>query len=73
MSEQGRYGQELVDLTGKRILITGASSGIGRGCAVTLSRLGASVICVARREDKLQETLGMLEREGGGGTQLLCS
>lgn len=44
-----------MDLTGKRILITGASSGIGAACAQVAARLGASVILVARRADKLDE------------------
>ena len=43
------------DLTGKRILITGASSGIGWHLAVQLVDAGASVIACARREDKLNE------------------
>ena len=43
-------------LTGKRILITGASSGIGRACAIECSKLGANIILVARRETELQKT-----------------
>ena len=49
-----------MDLSGRNILVTGASSGIGRGTAVLLSQLGASVILVARREDKLEETRSMM-------------
>ena len=49
-----------MDLSGRNILITGASSGIGRGTAILLSQLGARVILVARREDKLEETLTMM-------------
>ena len=44
-------------LEGKRVLITGASSGIGRACAVCASRLGASVVVTGRREDALKETV----------------
>ena len=54
----------LVDLNNKTILICGASSGIGRQTAVTLSELGARLILLARREDKLKETLDMLSGEG---------
>ena len=50
-----------MDLTGKRILVTGASSGIGRACAVMLSRLGAEIILVARNEDRLRMTLRQME------------
>ncbi len=46
-----------MDLTGKRILVTGASSGIGRACAILAGRLGASVVLVARDEQRLKETL----------------
>lgn len=53
-----------MDLSSRLILITGASSGIGRASAVQLSRLGARVILVARSEDKLKETLEMTEGEG---------
>ena len=56
--------KHLVDLTGKLILVTGASSGIGRQTAITLSEAGARVILTARREKQLQETLEMLCGEG---------
>ena len=45
----------LVDLTDKNIIITGASSGIGRETAYLLHKLGANVILIARRAEKLQE------------------
>lgn len=54
----------LVDLTGKRILVVGASSGIGKQTAITLSQVGAKLSLVARNEEKLQQTLGELEGEG---------
>ena len=43
-------------LSKKIILITGASSGIGRQCAIQLSELGARLILIGRNIDKLQET-----------------
>ena len=54
----------LIDLTGKRILVIGASSGIGKQTAITLSTVGAKVTLVARNEDKLKETAADLEGEG---------
>lgn len=47
-------------LEGKIILVTGASSGIGRGIAVACSKMGARVIINGRNEQKLQETLSMM-------------
>lgn len=51
-------------LEGKTILVTGASSGIGRGIAVTCSRMGATVIINGRNKERLQETLSQMEGEG---------
>lgn len=48
-------------LKGKRILITGASSGIGRGIAIACSRMGALVVITGRNESRLQETLAEME------------
>ncbi len=50
-----------MDLTGKRILVTGASSGIGRACAVVLSRLNAEVVLVARNEERMRETFDLMQ------------
>lgn len=50
-------------LNGKTILVTGASSGIGRGIAVTCSKMGARVIVSGRNESKLKETLLLMEGE----------
>ena len=44
-------------LDGKRILVTGASSGIGRACAIAVASLGASVIATGRRDAALRETV----------------
>lgn len=51
-------------LEGKTILITGASSGIGRATAITCSRQGGRVIVTGRNEARLAETLAMLVGEG---------
>lgn len=48
-------------LNGKTVLVTGASSGIGRGIAVTCSKMGATVVINARNEQKLRETLSQME------------
>jgi NAD(P)-dependent dehydrogenase (short-subunit alcohol dehydrogenase family) len=48
-------------LQNKNIVITGASSGIGRQCAITCSQMGANVIMIALEEDKLNETMALLQ------------
>ena len=52
------------DLSGRRVMVTGGSSGIGQAVAVILSRLGATVILVARKADRLQKTVTLLEGKG---------
>lgn len=51
-------------LSGKKILITGASSGIGRQCAIQCSKMGATVVLIGRDENRLQETLSLMDGEG---------
>lgn len=51
-------------LVGKKIIVTGASSGIGRQCAVDFSRMGATVILIARSSERLAQTL--TEMSGSG-------
>lgn len=57
-------------LEGKTILVTGSSSGIGRGIAVECSKMGARIILNGRDENRLNETLAMLE---GKGHQILVA
>ena len=51
-------------LEGKTVLVTGASSGIGRAVAIECSRMGARVYITARNEARLKETLELLEGDG---------
>ena len=46
----------MTDLTGKRVLIVGASSGVGRATAIAASRAGARVAVAARRPEPLEQT-----------------
>lgn len=51
-------------LVGKTILITGASSGIGRATAIECSKLGAKCIITGRNEERLNETLAQMVGDG---------
>ena len=52
-------------IKGKTALVTGASSGIGRGIAIALGREGVQVAITARRRDLLQETAKEISNVGG--------
>jgi len=55
-------------LGGKRALVTGASSGIGRGIAVVLAQEGVHVVVHGRNAERCAETLAMIEAGGGKGS-----
>jgi short-subunit dehydrogenase len=59
------------DIQGTRSLVTGASSGIGRAIAKELARQGGKVVCMARREDRLQSLAQEIEA-GGGSVQCVA-
>ena len=52
-------------LEGRIALVTGASQGIGRACAIALARAGASVAVAARNEAKLQDVVNEIAGNGG--------
>lgn len=53
-----------LDMSGRTVLVTGASAGIGRSTAVLLSELGARIILVGRQETQLKETSRCLDGDG---------
>lgn len=52
--------------TGKKVWITGASSGIGRALALEMARSGADVLLSARRADQLEAAAAECRKHGGG-------
>ena len=57
-------GYNPYSLQEKRILVTGASSGIGRATAIECAKLGAKVIITGRNEERLKETFCELNGDG---------
>jgi short-subunit dehydrogenase len=53
------------DIRGKRAIVTGASSGIGRELAVELARQGTRLVLTARRRDRLDELVQQIQDQGG--------
>lgn len=69
MPEQVILGNKMsnfIDFTGKKVVIIGASSGIGRQAAIMLASLGAQLILIARREEQLRDTVTALAGSGHG-------
>ncbi len=64
----------MTDLTGKTVLVTGASSGIGLEASVKLARMGADLVVVARDAAKCDATVETVKRRSGGDkvTALVC-
>ena len=58
-------------LKGKKILITGASSGIGKAIAIECSKMEASVIITGRNLQRLEQTLSLMDKEGSGHQMII--
>jgi len=56
--------ESVFSLTGKTILVTGASSGIGRAIAIQCAAYGATMLITGRNQERLNETLSLLNGEG---------
>lgn len=51
-------------LKGKTLIVTGASSGIGRQCAISCALMGATIVVFGRDPERLNETLGSMDESG---------
>jgi 3-oxoacyl-[acyl-carrier protein] reductase len=60
------------DLSGQIAMVTGASQGLGKACAIALGESGATVLCVARSAEKLANTVAEIEAAGGKAVALTC-
>jgi short-subunit dehydrogenase len=59
------------DLTDRRAIVTGASSGIGRAVAMELARSGVHLVVVARREDRLRQLVHEIATQGGAAEPIV--
>lgn len=57
---------------GKVVVVTGATSGIGKECALRLAKAGADVVLVARTVEKLEETLAEIADDGKSASAYSC-
>lgn len=67
-----RPNRQTFELKGKRVLLTGASSGIGEAAAEKLARRGATVVAVARRHDLLDQLVTRINDAGGRASAHAC-
>ena len=69
---QPTSGTITADLSGQIAIVTGASRGLGRGIALALARCGATIACVARNPEKLDETVEAIAQAGGTASAFAC-
>ncbi len=60
------------EVEGRVVVVTGATSGIGKACALKLAEAGAIVVLVARTPEKLDETLAEIKSAGGEAFAYAC-
>ena len=71
MADQSTLGLS-ANLAGQVAIVTGASRGLGKACAVELARNGAKVACIARDTEKLAETVAEVTQMGGQVEAFAC-
>ncbi|NNC54586.1 MAG: SDR family NAD(P)-dependent oxidoreductase, partial [Pseudomonadales bacterium] len=67
-----RLSYMIREVKDKDIVVTGATSGIGKECALRLAEADANVVLVARTLEKLDETLAEIDRKGGKAYAYSC-
>src|SRR5690606_28171650 len=70
--EEIRRNQRNRDLTGRHVVITGASSGIGRAAAIAVADKGAVVFLLARRGEELAAVVEEIRAAGGSAYGYQC-
>lgn len=71
--QHGGYNRRMaIQLSGKPIIITGASAGIGRATAIACARAGMPVVVAARRVGKIEELVREIRHDGGRAESVVC-
>ncbi|HKN95550.1 MAG TPA: SDR family NAD(P)-dependent oxidoreductase, partial [Pseudonocardiaceae bacterium] len=70
--DRARHTDRRKPLAGRRIVVTGASSGIGRATAIAVAARGAVPLLVARRQDELEAVRAEIEAAGGTAHAYPC-
>ena len=60
------------EFLGRVAIVTGAGSGIGRGAALRFAERGANVVVAGRSDERGAETVGLIEKQGGGAIFVNC-
>ncbi|MEV6561916.1 SDR family NAD(P)-dependent oxidoreductase [Nocardia sp. NPDC051756] len=69
---EARRGRRNRDISGRHVLITGASSGIGKAAAIAVAGKGATVFLLARRADELASVVEEIKAAGGSAYGYQC-
>jgi NAD(P)-dependent dehydrogenase (short-subunit alcohol dehydrogenase family) len=56
---------ESVDMTGKQVMVTGCTAGLGRAAAISLAKMGATLSLVCRNRDKGEDLISEIQRTSG--------
>ena len=67
-----RYTRAMGTLSEQVVIVTGASSGIGEAAAFELGRRGATVVCCARRQERLHDLVERIVAAGGKAIARQC-
>ncbi len=60
------------ELNGRTAIVTGGGTGIGRGIALRLARLGINVLVCGRRSQPITDTLSVIRQQGGSGCAVVA-
>lgn len=71
MLESDIIKKNIFNVSGKRVVVTGAGTGLGEGYAKAFGEMGATVICAGRTQDNLNQVAAAI-RERGGSALALC-